>query len=65
MKIKELDENKSLDGIKFIYPGDKTQYYLTGMWNKGVWAKKDLKSQQIFPLFFETIGDFFEWEVIV
>ncbi len=64
MKTKDLPENKSLDGIKFIYPADRQQYYLTGMWNKGAWAKKDLKSNQIFPLCFETMSDFFEWEVV-
>lgn len=65
MKFKDLDQNKTPEGIKFIYPGDGGTYYFVSNWNKGVWAKKELTSNQIFPLMVEEIGEIFEWEVIV
>lgn len=63
-KIKDLDSNQNLGGIKFRYPGDNNIYYWHSQWQKGVWGKKDLNSEQVFPLFVEDLKEALEWTVV-
>lgn len=63
MKIKDLPENQSLDGVRFIYPEDKQKYYWSSQWVKGVWGKKSLSSSAVFPLFCDDLNEALEWEV--
>jgi hypothetical protein len=64
MKIKDLPEDADLGGIKFIYPVDGKTYIWSSQWERGVWGKKSLDSQQVFPLFCENLTDALEWEVV-
>jgi hypothetical protein len=63
-RIKDLDVDASLIGVRFIYPGDGQKYFWVSDWQKGVWGKKDLKSERIFPLFCGDLKDALEWEVV-
>ena len=63
MKIKDLPENISLRGTRFIYPRDGKPYYWSSQWQKGVWAKKKMDSKQLFPLFVNNLEEALEWEV--
>lgn len=65
MKIKDLPPDQSLTAVRFIYPADNQPYYWHSQWHKGVWGKKDLRSQQIFPLFCDKLSDTLEWDVYV
>jgi hypothetical protein len=64
MKIKDLDENKSLANVRFIYPGDGQKYYWRSQWAKGVWGKKNIGDSRIIPLFVDDLKDTLEWEVV-
>ena len=57
MKINDLPPDKSLLGVRFIYPRDNQPYYWSSQWEKGVWGKKDIGSGQIFPLFCEDLKE--------
>ena len=63
-KIKDLPSDKSLDNVRFRYPGDGQAYYWASQWGKGIWGKKDINSQQIFPLFVKDIQEALEWELV-
>jgi hypothetical protein len=65
MKIKDLPEDINLGGTRFIYPLDGQPYYWHSQWQKGVWGKKDLHSQQVFPLFCNDLLEALEWDVYV
>lgn len=63
-KIKDLPRGTRLGGIRFIYPGDGKKYYWHSQWQKGVWAKKNLKEDEVFPLFCDDLKETLEWEVV-
>ena len=63
MKIKDLPQDVPLTGTRFIYPKDGKSYYWSSQWQKGVWGKKDMSSNQIFPLVVEDLKEALEWEV--
>lgn len=63
MKIKDLPENISLEGTRFIYPPDGKPYYWSSQWDKGVWGKTSLSDNQIHPLFVDDLREALEWEV--
>ena len=64
MKIKDLPQDIPLTGTRFIYPVDGKSYYWSSQWQKGVWGKKDMSSNQIFPLVVEDLKEALEWEVV-
>ena len=61
--ISDLPLDQSLANVRFRYPGDGQLYYWQSQWAKGVWGKKDLNSQQIFPLFCEDVEEALKWEL--
>jgi len=63
MKIKDLPQYVSLEGIRFIYPKDGKPYYWFGQWQKGVWGKTNMASSEILPLFVNDLMEALEWEV--
>jgi len=64
MKLKDLPANQSLGGVRFRYPKDGQLYYWLSQWEKGVWGKKDMGSERIYPLFCENLSEALEWEVV-
>lgn len=64
MKIKDLPLDKSLKGVRFIYPGDGEKYYWASQWSKGVWGKLHPDEERVFPLFVEDIQEALKWEVV-
>ena len=64
MKIKDLPGDKSLENVKFVYPGDGETYYWASQWNAGVWARKELHDKRIYPLFVGDTAEALEWEVV-
>jgi len=64
MKIKDLPEDISLDGVRFIYPGDGKRYYWASQWNKGVWGKVNKGDSRMWPLFVNDLMLALEWEVV-
>ena len=64
MKIKDLPENRSLEGVKFIYPGDGEEYYWRSQWFNGVWGRKDPDGARMFPLHVDDLKECLEWEVV-
>jgi hypothetical protein len=64
MKIKDLPQDASLTGTRFIYPKDNKPYYWFSQWQRGVWGKEDMESEKVFPLFVNDLKDVLEWEVV-
>jgi len=64
MKIKDLQKNTTMGGIRFIYPGDGKEYYWHSQWAKGVWGKLKLTDERIYPLFVEDLKEALEWEAV-
>lgn len=64
MKIKDLPDAQSLLGVRFRFPRDGQPYYWSSQWATGVWAKKDMASARVFPLFCEDLKEALEWEVV-
>ena len=64
MKIKDLNPDESLGGVRFRYPGDGKLYYWHSQWKKGILGKKKLADSQVYPLFCEDLSEVEEWEVI-
>lgn len=65
MKIKDLPPHTSLGGVAFKHPETGKRCYWHSQWQKGVWYKTDLKSEQVFPLHLNDLKDAFEFEVIL
>jgi hypothetical protein len=63
-KIKDLNSNIGLGGVRFRYPGDGQLYYWHSQWQKGVWGKKRPTDEQVFPLNCDDLKDALEWEVV-
>ncbi len=51
MKIKELDANSDLTGVRFVY--ENCVYIFKSAWAEGIWAKKegDENPDRVLPLF--------------
>ncbi len=64
MKIKDLPIDQPISGIRFRYPGDGKTYYWSSQWQKGVWGRRDMKSEQVYPLFCNDLSEAMEWEVV-
>jgi len=64
MKIKDLPQDASLAGTRFLYPKDNKPYYWYSQWQRGVWGKEDMASSQILPLFVDDLKEVLEWEVV-
>ena len=64
MKIKDLPGNSSLEGVRFIYPGDGGTYYWRSQWCKGVWARKEPAEQRIWPLAVDDLKETLEWDIV-
>ena len=70
-RLKDLPKDKQLVGLKIKIPKDKrtlTDYsdkmYIYSGWNKGLWLKKKMEDQRIFPYFFESFDDIKDLEII-
>jgi hypothetical protein len=63
MKIKDLPQDVSLTGTRFICPMDGKPYYWLSHWEQGVLGKKDMASSEILPLFVNDLMEALEWEV--
>lgn len=69
MKIKDLPEHKSLEGIKFHDPKTNTTGYWVSQWGyedgkAGIWYKKDMEETRTYPLFLDKLTEALEFEVI-
>jgi len=62
--INDLDSNKSLGGVKFKHPETGETCIWHSQWEKGVWYKKDLTSNQLFIIHLENLTDSLKFEVI-
>ena len=67
MKIKDLP-NVNMRNIKFKAP-DGRVYYWHSQWGypdgkAGIWAKKDLGSDRVFPIFLDKLSDALEFEIV-
>jgi len=63
MKIKDLPSQKGLGGVVFLHPKTGEHCIWNSQWKKGVWFKKDAKSDEVFPLFLTDLKDALEFEV--
>jgi hypothetical protein len=69
VKIKDLPKNKSLINIKFKHPKTGETCFWLSQWGypegkAGVWYKKDLGSDRVFPLSLNKLEEALELEVI-
>lgn len=64
MKIKNLPQNKPLEGVAFRHPETGEKCYWRSQWQKGVWFKKNPKDEQVHPLFLDELSDALELEVL-
>ena len=58
----QFESSPSINYTLFLKDGET--YYWASQWQKGVWGKKDLKSERLFPLFVENLEEALEWEVV-
>lgn len=65
MKIKDLDSNINLGGIKVKTP-DGVIGIWKSQWEKGVWLQResDIENGRITPIFINDLKETLEWEVI-
>lgn len=61
--INDLPKSESLSGVRFVYPGDGQKYYWHSQWQKGVWGKKNLKHEEVFPLFCNDLKEALNWKL--
>lgn len=64
MKIKDLPQDQSIRGVAFKHPETGKRCYWYSQWQKGVWYKTDMKSEQVFPLHVDDLKDAAEFDVI-
>jgi hypothetical protein len=64
IRIKDLPPTQGLGGVRFRYPGDGQAYYWSSQWQKGVWGKKNMGSERVFPLCCEDLQEALEWEIV-
>ena len=63
LTLGSIKMDAGLLGVRFVYPGDGQSYYWFSQWARGVWAKKDMASGQIFPLFVSDLRECLKWEL--
>ncbi|HNV97357.1 MAG TPA: hypothetical protein PKL13_03505 [bacterium] len=68
-RIKDLDPYKSLGGVKFKHPQTGETCIWVSQWGypdgkSGIFYKKDINSNQIYPLFIDTLEESLEYEVV-
>lgn len=66
-RIKDLNPNESLSGVRFKHNGAKWYWY--SQWGypdgkAGIWCKKDMKDTQVFPIFLDKLEEALEFEVV-
>lgn len=69
MKIKDLDPNKSLEGVRFKHPQTGKTCIWQSQWGypegkAGIWYKTEKSPTQIFPLGLDKLEEALEFEVI-
>jgi len=74
MKIKDLPQDVNLRGVKFIIPkGHPECPMIKGYWysqwgyengKAGVWVKKSMEEDRVYPLFLDSLKQALEFEVI-
>ena len=72
MKIKDFPKNKELLGVRIKIPkkysdsyiGIKDKMYIFSSWQKGVWLKKKMSENRIYPLQLDKLTDLLEFEVV-
>ena len=70
MKLKEIKGN--LVGIKVVIPKEyednyqniKGEMFIFGMWSKGLWLKKNMKEERIYPLCMDDVKQALEFKVV-
>lgn len=60
-KIKDLDGEVSLGGMKVITPGGKVGFWKS-QWQKGVWLS-DGETNRVYPQFVNDLSECLEWEI--
>jgi len=70
MKLKELDKNQQLVGLKIKIPkamqleqGLKKEMFIYSGWNRGLWLKKEMTDERVYPFTFEKFKDIENYEV--
>lgn len=69
MKIKDLKDEISLEGMQFRDPKTGTTGFWYSQWGypegkAGIWFKKDMQSTAIFPLFLDKLEEALEFDVV-
>ena len=67
-RIKDLDPNQSLSGVRFKGPNGEKGYWVS-QWGyddgkAGVWYKEKLSDTRIHPIFLDDLREAMEWEVM-
>ena len=67
-KIKDLPQGTGLRGVKFHDPKTGTTGFWYSQWGyeggkAGIWWKKDMRSDTMFPLFLDNLKEAHEFEV--
>ena len=63
IRIKDLPDNKSLDGVMFLHPETKEKCIWASQWEKGIFYRKDDSSTRIYTLFVEKLEEALEFEL--
>jgi len=68
-RIKDLPKDINLRGVKFHDPKTGTTGFWYSQWGyqdgkAGIWWKKDMKSESVFPLFLDNLNEALEFEVM-
>ncbi len=63
MKIKDLDPQTNLGGIKVKTTGGVVGYWKS-QWQKGVWLTDAPGATKLNPVFVDDIKECLEWEVL-
>ena len=53
-----------MGGVKFKHPETGETCIWSSQWEKGIWYKKDINSNQVFTLFVEDLQDSLKFEVV-
>ncbi len=64
MKIKDLPKGIELRGVKVRPPNGESMFWYS-QWNKGVWLKRSMDSNRLYPYTeIKSLEECFEWEVV-
>lgn len=72
MKIKDLPKNTELGGMKIkipkkyedTYQGIKGEMFIFSSWQKGVWLKKKMDADRIYPMQLDKLKDLLEFTIV-